>query len=252
MDTRSRVRDFIKNFVSDNLRRVQAKNYVSIESDTAILVNHFLEITAMVNDSNVPGKSIPDFTLNRTKQLNCYDVAFLVLPTGHGKSHLHDPERRIFESDSLMYCRGSITLSILRDDAKLTGSWDLYDTCFAAEIALRIPNGRVLLLLPSKSLGEQMGAHYLGTMVLEWDVWVENLKSRGQTPVNYVQDYQIACIEAATIKDNATMMEEVRTIADGWVKDGIPQYINPDDEESWDHGDDNYPYDDEADTNLDD
>lgn len=113
------------------------------------------------------------------------DMAYIVMPVAHGKSTYHDPSINLLESDKVFDCRGSITLSILRDAAAKSGDWTMYDQCYAAELRLRLNTEKTLLMVPHRNLGETLGFKYLGTLKLCDLVWAENLKARNMPLEKY-------------------------------------------------------------------
>jgi len=102
---------------------------------------------------------------------------FIVLPPGHGKSVLHNPEKHIFEADQLYNYKEDKTLVLLRDEAKKTGDWAMYDKIWG-QLLGDVQPALTVVLVPTKAIGDATGGVWLGSCRLPWTYWKVNFLNR--------------------------------------------------------------------------
>lgn len=159
---------------------------------------------------------IPFQSQNMTANEN--NIGFIVLPPGHGKSHLHSPTRHIFEADSLVPYNSSTKLQELRKAAKISGNWSEYDAEWTSCLAAKLPKTRCILLVPSQSVGK--AAHWtdLGGAVLTLTQWSLNLQNR---PYGIWKYYSLWCEVDRTYRnrfaDNTHLQSALLAYAGKWI-----------------------------------
>jgi hypothetical protein len=144
-------------------------------------------------------------------------IGYIVLPPGHGKSYRHSPLRNLLEADSLVPCKSTTSLIIARKKAKLHGNWLEYDTLWASMILETLPPGRVVLMVPTNSVGISLGGTFLGAAVLNLTVWSNNLKNRVGDPVKYASVREEALLGGARVfESNEELTEWVDRTVTNW------------------------------------
>lgn len=113
------------------------------------------------------------------------DVGYVVMPPGHGKSYYHVRIQDLIEADSLYNCRGDESLKDLRLIARTTGEWAEYDDAWASRLVPLIPLRCCIILVPSATVGDAIGATHLGSVQLSDSQWATNLENRGKTVADY-------------------------------------------------------------------
>lgn len=106
---------------------------------------------------------------------------FIVLPPGHGKSHMHSVADGIIEADTIVPCKLTYELRELRKAAKETGDWDKYDDLWTTLINNRIKDMDCVILVPANNVGVRAKWTGLGGAELCKEVWDKNLQTRYQT-----------------------------------------------------------------------
>jgi len=108
-------------------------------------------------------------------------IGYIVLPLGHGKSYRHNPEKHIYEADTLVPCKSTPRLRQLRLEAKSTDKWENYDKEWARLFAERLPGRRVLLMVPSEDVGVALNGSFQGAAVLTWGMRERNFLERADS-----------------------------------------------------------------------
>jgi len=143
------------------------------------------------------------------------ELAYIVMPPGHGKSYNHLSVPGLIEADTVYNCKGDSELQLLRKTAKSSAEWDEYDTQWAQRLLNAIPGGRWVVMVPSQDVGEKLGAVCLGNARLCREVWAENLESRGKIPEDY--NWGTARDEDCTMfTSNNDLQMWLRAITDAW------------------------------------
>jgi len=104
--------------------------------------------------------------------------AYIVLPPGHGKSYLHGKITGLYEADSLFNCKGNELLTHLRDTAKLTGEWEVYDKAWTLEVKTHMPPDIQVIMVPDDSVGKLLAHKRIFHGVLSISQWEQNLSGR--------------------------------------------------------------------------
>lgn len=143
--------------------------------------------------------------------------AFVVLPPGHGKSHLHQLYPYLYEADTLVNCKATDALKTLRKDAKMSGEWEIYDKEWVAELEKVMPVGPVVIMVPSHSVGLLLKAEFIFAGVLALDQWARNLENRKGSIEEYAwcRD-QVKAIGAQTYESNADLQAEIMDAVEFW------------------------------------
>lgn len=126
----------------------------------------------------------------------CHSMySYVTLPPGHGKTRLHARYSNVIEADTLVPCRENLVLDILRNDAKTTGVWTAYDEEWARLINDRLPLTPVIILVPSKSVGEAGGWRNLGGQRLQMKDWKQNMSNRPGGAEKHLEGYNQLAID---------------------------------------------------------
>lgn len=118
-------------------------------------------------------------------ELEVCQMAYAVLPPGHGKSYYHKKYEYMYEADTVFNCRGTQELEVLRAKAKETGDWKECDITWTRELLARLPKTRCVVLVPDDAVGELLGAELIFRGVLTDSQWSENLSRRKGDIVKY-------------------------------------------------------------------
>lgn len=138
------------------------------------------------------------------------------MPPGHGKSHYHNKLPGLVEADSVYCYRGDKELSILRTIARLTGQWEEYDKQWAARTLARLEGNLWIVMVPSVSVGQNLGGQLLTKIQLDDKQWAENLKSRNKTII----DYEYARLHGDDVHHFGTNLE-----VESWMQDIIKAWF---------------------------
>lgn len=116
------------------------------------------------------------------------NIAFVVMPPGHGKSFYHNPSLGIIEADTLVPCRSTIGLLTLRTEAKRTDNWVSYDMLWTTLLteALKDYTNPIILLVPSAKVGHHGGWVDLGGLLLSEPCWERNFQHRPDSHVKWI------------------------------------------------------------------
>lgn len=145
-------------------------------------------------------------------------VGYVVMPPGHGKSYLHSPALRLLEADTLIDCKGTPFLRVLREEAKKTGDWDRYDREWGMEITKRLPRGKVVVMVPSHRVGVLSGWTCLSAVTLTDEAWSLNLTNRQGSIEKYSQCRSMALAHGGLVfSSNRDLSAHVLTAARNWV-----------------------------------
>jgi hypothetical protein len=105
-------------------------------------------------------------------------MAYVVLPPGHGKSHLHQKIEGLYEADTLVNCKATQELADLRKTAKETNGWHDYDHAWVKEIKKVLPDDLRIIMVPADTVGRLVTGYRLFSGVLKEEAWTKNLKNR--------------------------------------------------------------------------
>lgn len=126
---------------------------------------------------------------------------FVVLPPGHGKSYIHGRLAGVFEADTVVPCKSTPLLIQLRREAKVSRNWSAYDAEWTRLLNMALPDTPSVVLVPATSVGHAGGWTCLGGAVLQYHVWVENLKSRGDDVGWFLTSWQDTLHEYGLVFD---------------------------------------------------
>jgi hypothetical protein len=146
-----------------------------------------------------------------------WNRGYAVLPPGHGKSYYHKQGGMFVEADSLVGCKSTPELARLRQEAKLSGSWDTYDKAWTEALEPHIPPGPVVIGVPDASLGKLLRANPVFSGVLAHAQWAENLKNRKGSVMEYLPYWEKVYAEGAEIYEtNEDLMWALKVDMDDW------------------------------------
>lgn len=151
-------------------------------------------------------------------------IGYLVIPPGCGKSTLHHQELGLIEADTLVPYNSTKELRSTRENARLTGDWTAYDRTWSTLLGAKLPQGRCVIMVPKKEVGESLGGEYLGTLYLEDKTWQANTASRG-VPLSKYKSCLPATLDAWTTryKENKDLQQAVRSRFSVWKDIPRPQ-----------------------------
>lgn len=146
------------------------------------------------------------------------DIAFIVMPPGHGKSYLHTSIPGLVGIDDIVQCRSTPELSRLRSEAKASGDWSHYDALYAKVFLTRLTAGRWVVMVPAKELGLALGGKHILSAILDDSEWGRNLEHRSATMDKY-KPYRdtISKDECLLFFNNATLAKVVHIAAKDWL-----------------------------------
>jgi hypothetical protein len=144
-------------------------------------------------------------------------LAYIVLPPGHGKTTRHGTPSYLLEADTLVPCRSTPTLNNLRTEAKKTNTWEEYDKEWARLLKEALGEQKAIIMVPSQSVGEALGAKFLGTGVLIEEVWEQNLSSRGDSAEKFRWSYDpIINTSYYLAQSNADLSQWILSVCEEW------------------------------------
>jgi hypothetical protein len=149
-----------------------------------------------------------------------FNIGYIVLPPGHGKSHLHNPSERIYEADTSIPCKSTPELKKLRTLAKISGDWSDYDKLWTALLNRQLCYDRrkIVVLVPSTAVGETAGWRYLGRGLFHPDLWEKNFQDRSDSAWDHRLCYRA---EAARPRELFHSFNDVRKLVyaarDSWI-----------------------------------
>lgn len=147
------------------------------------------------------------------------NIAYVVMPPGHGKSYLHRGVKGFLEADTIVYCKGTEKLRTLRQEAKAVGEWDVYDAEWVRELceALQEERRRVVVAVPSDEVGVRAGWTRLGGIVLEKSQWALNFAERKDSHHKHEQCWEEAHLKGAILaRSNLEVERWVRAVVTEW------------------------------------
>jgi hypothetical protein len=145
------------------------------------------------------------------------NLAFIVMPPGHGKSHLHQMLPYLFEADGLVDCKATESLRVERKLAKTTGEWGVYNTLWCSALMQALPDGPTVLLVPERNIGDIIGGIYLGSHALHFKAWAANLEGRKGSIKEYLDIWALAVNDNGKLHtSNSDLMTSVIEQATEW------------------------------------
>jgi len=145
------------------------------------------------------------------------NIAYLVLPPGHGKSWRHNSTLGLIEADSIFDCRGDKELKLLRSAARKSNNWGKYDKEWSIRILARLTPHKWIVMVPACAIGELLSPVCLGVFQLDPVEWDENLTHRGKTHVHYEYTRETQ-VEPTQVKDNKELDEIIKDVCSAWLK----------------------------------
>jgi hypothetical protein len=96
----------------------------------------------------------------------------IVLPTGHGKTTLHNPDVGVFDAAAMV--EYPHVLREMRKDARETGNWGKIDSWWSDRVRGGLKDNCKLVLVPSNKFAEQCDLLVIMTIILPETV-IENV-----------------------------------------------------------------------------
>jgi hypothetical protein len=124
---------------------------------------------------------------------------YVVLPPGHGKSYYHKKFKGIYEADSLAPYNATKELVELRKRAKQSGDWTEYDKLWSVQVINAMPDDTIVIMVPSREIGELVAKSHVFSGVLEHVAWAENLKGRKGSIKEYAYSWDAARASGAKV-----------------------------------------------------
>jgi len=150
-----------------------------------------------------------------TSNSNSKNLAYIVLPPGHGKSVLHNPSVMLFEADQLVNYKDIPTLVRLRKEARVCGDWSQFDFAWGLLLAKNCPDGGVVMV-PHTAVGQAMSATKLGSIWLDMDNWRCNFDNRSGDPEKYLDCWDDARQGGTFSPDNQATTRAVYALLENW------------------------------------
>lgn len=145
-------------------------------------------------------------------------IGYIVMPPGHGKSVLHNPEIKLYEADRIVYWKEDESLREAREHGWETGNWDCYDYLWASKMKSLIPEDSIVMV-PVHSVGEALGAERIGALYLDWEQWTDNFKNRKGSPSKYTRCWEDAKVGGVSVKTNEQTTHQVRRWHEKWMQE---------------------------------
>lgn len=142
-------------------------------------------------------------------------IAYLVMPPGHNKAKIHDPENHLVKASTTIPWDCTESLRILGAEAQQSCVWDSFNSVWAREIEDILDSGCWVVMVPSIGVGKARGWNYLGTGRLEPRVWIENHSGRG-----VCEGRHLRCIEDAVL-NNGVLFNNNEDIANWALQTAI-------------------------------
>lgn len=108
------------------------------------------------------------------------NILVVVVPRGHGKSDMHDPETRIFDYERTVSLTDQSTL----ERTLLEGRSD-YSRQVVARVIEKIGKAKAVLLVPDRAKAHILGLECQTTMILRYDVIQRLLQGTDQTFIDH-------------------------------------------------------------------
>jgi ABC-type cobalamin/Fe3+-siderophores transport system ATPase subunit len=100
----------------------------------------------------------------------------VVLPTGHGKTTLHQSIPGIYDAGELVMSKE--TLRSIRRNARASGDWTEFDEYWLSEVRKHLPKDLKCLLLPSHIFAQKCGLLVAATFILPLEVIEDVITTR--------------------------------------------------------------------------
>jgi len=138
------------------------------------------------------------------------------MPPAHGKSYIHASIPGLVEADALCEHRGTTKLLQLISHAECSGDWTPYDKEWANHMKKIILDENIIVMVPTRSVGEQLGGVLLGVVQLDELQWLSNIGKRGKIMSDYAR-YRQSCSMTLRFNTNEDLQQWVRNTASHWL-----------------------------------
>lgn len=145
-------------------------------------------------------------------------IGYIVMPPGHGKSVLHNPEVGLYEADQVVYWKEDKSLREARRCGKETGDWSQYDHLWASRMRSLLPKGSIVMV-PVHSVGEAMGAQKIGSLYLDWGQWTRNFQQRRGSASKYKRCWEDAQRGGVFVHTNEQTTCQVKQWCEEWIQE---------------------------------
>jgi len=167
--------------------------------------------------------AMEDGSTTHENEVDLAQVAFVVVPPGHGKSFLHGGFPGLVEADSVINNKGNSELTSLRIEARRSGMWDTYDKHWSACIQSRLTRAPWVVMVPAYAVGAAAGWTYLGGAALDKLVWEQNLRGRKGSVAKYQGTWDDAVKHSARFcSDNDQVNSHIVGLAIMWIEGVVP------------------------------
>ena len=149
-----------------------------------------------------------------------YQIAFVVMPAGHGKSSLHNRESYLYDAETVFPGRSTLDLEYLYLKGQNSGFWLPYYKLWSKHLADALKNetGRIVVMIPDSEIGLHAGWTDLGGLILAHAAWVSNFKARLDTSADHSAEWALESLRGGTIcQNNAELVNKLLVKAMIWA-----------------------------------
>jgi hypothetical protein len=153
-------------------------------------------------------------------------VAFFVMPTGHGKTHQHSPERGIYDAATIVPPSGTAFLRFARDHGKKTGKWDTYDREWTRLLVEYVEStiGNIVVMIPHYANGIRVGWVDMGGAILTRKALEHNFRERKDNLESYEYYRMVEKRRGAPeFESNKELEKCLLLTAERWIVRGIDE-----------------------------